>query len=325
MNGRYIKQGIEQYYPEAHVFIRGYAEEALTKLMLSQEEYPIIKGIHYAGKPSLGGSAIAELTQLPSPFLTGTIPPQSFIRWETQRGCPFSCSFCQHKEADPSKKRREFAKDRITQEIDWIASSMVKDIAVLDPTFNSGENYLHVLRQLVEKRFSGKISLQCRTEMVKPEFLDLVEELNRFGKVVLEFGLQTIHKEEMRIIQRPNNLTKIKTILPEVVRRGIETEISLIFGLPKQTVQSFQETIDFCKSYGVSKVCAFPLMLLRGTELYDRKKELDLVESTDMNFPKIPRIQEGIPHVVASPSFTVDEWLKMGEMAEALEEENHSK
>jgi radical SAM superfamily enzyme len=202
---------------------------------------------------------------------------------------------------------------------------MVKDIAVLDPTFNSGDNYSHVLRQLVERRFSGKLSLQCRTEMVNPEFLDLVEELNRFGKVILEFGLQTIHKEEMKIIERPNNLTKIKIILPEVIRRGIDTEISLIFGLPKQTVQSFQETIDFCKSYGVSKICAFPLMLLRGTKLYDRKNELDLVESTDINFLKIPRIQEGIPHVVASPSFTIDEWLKMGEMAEALEEENHSK
>ncbi len=315
----YVSQGIERYYPEADVFIRGYAEGALTSLMLNQEPYPFIRGVHYAGQPSLGLSATADLTHLPSPFLTGIIPPQSFIRWETQRGCPFSCSFCQHKEADPSKKRRPFAEERIDQEIDWIASSRINDIAVLDPTFNSGGSYLRILERLAHKKFQGKISLQCRIEMVSPAFLDVVQEINRFGKVVLEFGLQTIHKEEMKIIERPNNLTKIKSLLPGVIKRGIETEISLIFGLPKQTVQSFQETIDFCKDHEVSKICAFPLMLLRGTKLYDRKSELGLIESTDVHF-KIPRLQDGIPHVVASPSFSYEDWLRMGEMAEKLED-----
>lgn len=315
----YVKRGIEKYYPFGDVFIRGYAEEALTSLMLSPEYDPHVKGVHYAGRPSLGLSATADLNHLPSPFLSGVIQPQPFIRWETQRGCPFSCSFCQHKEADHGKTRRTFSKERLDKEIEWIASSSVNDVAVLDPTFNSGGNYLHILRQLAEKKFGGKLSLQCRIEMVTPEFLDAVEEINRFGKVVLEFGLQTIHKEEMKIIERPNNLTKIKKILPEVITRGIDVEVSLIFGLPKQTVKSFQETIDFCKGYGVSKICAFPLMLLRGTTLYDRKKELGLVESTDVGFSKIPRIQEGIPHVVSSPSFSFDDWLKMGEMAEDLE------
>eukprot|EP00978_Attheya_sp_CCMP212_P013180 scaffold33078_cov48-Attheya_sp.AAC.2 len=318
----YVKHNVEKYYPLVDVFIRGYAEEALAELMLSPKLNPAIRGVHYAGKPSLGLSATADLSKLPSPFLTGLIAPQPFIRWETQRGCPFSCSFCQHKEADPTKKRRAFTPERLQQETAWILESGINDVAVLDPTFNSGRYYLEILRQLAKGQYNGKLSLQCRLEMVTIEFLELVEEINRFGTVVLEFGLQTIHKSEMRIIQRPNNIEKIKRILPDVHGRNIETELSLIYGLPMQTVESFQASIDFCKTNGASKIHAFPLMLLRGTSLHDQKTELGLVESSDIKLQSSSRIYNDIPHVIESPSFSRSQWHKMAEMAEALRHYN---
>eukprot|EP01036_Dinobryon_divergens_P036631 gene36631-47745_t len=98
----YVKQDIERYYPDADIFIRGYAEEALAKYMLSTEPFPVIQGIHFAGKPTspTSASALADLESIPSPFLTGVLQRQRFMRWETQRGCPFRCSFCQHRESD---------------------------------------------------------------------------------------------------------------------------------------------------------------------------------------------------------------------------------
>eukprot|EP01037_Dinobryon_pediforme_P027416 gene27416-30299_t len=118
-------------------------------------------------------------------------------------------------------------------------------------------------------------------EMVKPEFLDVVEEVNKTGRVVLEFGLQTIHKNEQKLIQRPNAMPKIREVLDETRRRKIETEVSLIFGLPGQTVESFKASIDFCKSFEVPVIHAFPLMLLRGTPLHEKKEQLNMVESND--------------------------------------------
>jgi radical SAM superfamily enzyme YgiQ (UPF0313 family) len=319
----YVKNNIEKYYPHADIFVRGYAEDALTKLFNSKDPYPIIQGIHYAHHPSLGLSATAELDHLPSPFLSGVLKKQKFMRWETQRGCPFRCSFCQHRESDPSQKRRTFPPKRILEEIHWLVNdNIIQDLAVLDPTFNSGDQYLTILEEFARLQYKGKISLQCRLEMVKPEFLDLIEAINQNGRVVLEFGLQTIHKEEQRIIQRPNNLHRIKPILKEISKRNIETEISLIFGLPNQTLQSFQQSIDFCKEMNIPIIRAFPLMLLRGTPLYEQKKELGLIESDDIQFDHIDRVQQDIPHVVSSPSFTYDEWLKMGALAEELEKYN---
>ncbi|MDP2194051.1 MAG: radical SAM protein, partial [Alphaproteobacteria bacterium] len=298
----YVKHNIETYYPQADIFIRGYAEEALALLMTSEKQYPLITGVHYTGKKSLGLSAMADLEHLPSPYLNGIIVPQKFIRWETQRGCPFSCSFCQHRSSDPTNVRRSFAKNRLLDEINWITSSLVNDIAVLDPTFNAGAHYINMLKVFAEKKYSGKISLQCRIEMVTPEFLEIVEEINKYGEVNLEFGLQTIHRNEQMHIQRLNNMTKVRENLMNIRKRGIQCEVSLMFGLPGQTVHSFSESIQFCKELDIKTIRAFPLMLLRGTALYEKKEELGLIESVGANFDKINRVQTDIPHVVSSPS-----------------------
>lgn len=318
----YTKKDIEAFYPQADIFIRGYGESALAQLCLSDQDSPVIAGVHYAGKPDLGLSANVDLEQLPSPYLTGLLAPQPFMRWETQRGCPFRCAFCQHRESDVSMTRRELPASRIQQEIEWILDHpVIQDIAVLDPTFNSGSQYMEILQAFIRGRYSGKLALQCRIEMVKDEFLEAVQALNKTGEVVLEFGLQTANKHEAAIIQRPNNMRKVSRILNKTREMNITTEVSLIFGLPGQTVASFQESIQFCKDHGVPTIYAYPLMLLRGTPLYAAKEKLGLRESTDVEV-KVDRVQDNIPHVIASPSFTEAQWCMMAAMAEELDAYN---
>ena len=317
----YVKNDTDlfKYYPQADVFIRGYGEEALAQIYKAKTEKPPIRGVTYQGEPGLGGSANVNLDELPSPYLTGLIKPQSFIRWETQRGCPFRCSFCQHRESDATMTRRNLPLSRVLEEAKWITDNhVINDVAVLDPTFNSGPNHLAILDVLAAGKYKGKIALQCRAEMVRPAFLEKVEALNRTAHVVLEFGLQTTNKEETIIIQRPNNMKKIREVLEKTKELGIETELSLIFGLPHQTVASFQESISFCKEMDVSRIYAFPLMLLRGTPLHEEKDKLGLVESDEINVPGIDRIQRDIPHVISSPSFSRKDWEKMAEIADGL-------
>ncbi len=304
--------------------MRGYGEDAMAKLFTSTEENPEIAGIHYAGSPDKAISATVDLDKLPTPYLSGIIQPQRFLRFETQRGCPFRCSFCQHRESDVSKTRRNFAASRVMQEIDWITDNkVIQDVAVLDPTFNSGPQYLDVMDRFIAGKYSGKLALQVRPEMIRPEFMDKLSALNETGNPVIECGIQTIHKNEQKLIDRPNNMKALERNLREAKARGIETEVSLIFGLPGQTPQSFLESIKFCKEIGVDKIFAFPLMLLRGTPLFDMKKTLQMVESDEINLEKINRLQTDIPHVISSYSFDKSDWEQMAKIAQDLENYNN--
>ena len=319
-----------RYYPTVDIFCRGYAEQAVYKLVTKATRdcpNPTVGGIVYKGMPDMGLQATCELESLPSPYLQGTIPPQKFLRWETQRGCPFRCSFCQHRESGlPTssaefRTRRPFDTTRLFEEVKWFCSHKVNDIAVLDPTFNSGPNYLHALDAFIQHSYSGKLALQCRFEMVKDEFLERVVQLNAQGaKPVLEFGLQTVISREAKEIQRPNRIKKVEEVISKLKNHNILFEVSLIFGLPLQTLESFKESVNFCLSRKVPVVRAWPLMILRGTPLDTDgvRKAHQLREKSISASEEIDRVQVNIPHVVESSTFTYNDWLQMAKVAELL-------
>lgn len=321
---------LEALYPHADYFIRGYAENSFNQLLVSLVNQNLneikISGVHVRGSIDLGlqSTLSTKLEDLPSPFLTKIIDlNRNFIRWESQRGCPFRCSFCQHR--DNYSNRQTICSDRIEQEIKLICDrtiSMVDDIAVLDPTFNAGSKYLDILDLFIRYKYKGKIALQTRMEMINSEFMQKIEKLNDQGaRVILECGIQTVINDEMKIIKRLNNLKKIEKISGELRCRGIEFQVSLIFGLPKQTLDSFRKSIDFCiNRIGANKIEAWPLMLLRGTELEQKKSLFNLKEEIinfDFNLPN-ERLFIGIPHVTSSNTFNRNDWTQMLKLSKQL-------
>lgn len=301
----YSGRGIEVLYPEADVFVRGYGEAALVALTATAERVTMT-GVHVAGEPDREEIARVDLRSLPSPFLSGLIEltGQRFVRWESQRGCPYRCSFCQHREPGSRLRRRALAESRLREEIALFARQRVERIAVLDPIFNIGKHAISVLDDFRKERFQGELSLQCRFELVTPEFLDACLGLN----VCLEFGLQTAVPAEAQLIERPNDLEKVRRVCAALHARDIPFEVSLIYGLPTQTLSSFLQSIDFCLQQRVPTVRAFPLMLLRGTQLERERQRWGLIESHDP-----------IPAVIASDSYTESDFREMTRAAGALQ------
>tara|TARA_B100000953_G_C17847234_1_gene367080 strand:- start:217 stop:666 length:450 start_codon:yes stop_codon:yes gene_type:complete len=104
-------------------------------------------------------------------------------------------------------------------------------------------------------------------------------------------------------------MPKVNEVFNKMNSMGLGYEVSIIFGLPNQTLSSFQETVDWCLRKKVPVIKAFPLMLLRGTEVEQRKKEWGLVESDG-----------SMPVVLESDTFSQDDWHRMFEISELLEE-----
>lgn len=302
----YAGPGLERLYPEVDLFVRGYGEDALCAIADGRAPRAV-HGVHVAGESDRCEHADVDLSLLPSPWLSGVVPlaQQAFVRWETQRGCPYRCAFCQHREPGARLYRRELHLERIEREIDLFCRSGVTDIAVLDPIFNCGRHSTAILERFLRNEYAGRLSLQCRAEKFDDAFLDIAEGLD----VRLELGLQTIHDVEGRAIRRRNNLAKVEEALAAIQRRGIDHEVTVIYGLPEQTLDSFRETVAWCLSRGVKSLKAFPLMLLRGTALDLERGRWGLVES-----------DETIPCVVASNTFDRVEWEEMRTIAEGLDE-----
>jgi len=298
---------LRKNYPDCQVFISGYAELALLEVILTdknQLSFPL-----FLKKDT-------DFKTIPSAYLSGDISiinNQKMVRFETKRGCPYACSFCAHRDlsAGKSEKRvHKFGLEKVFEEISFFNARQVAKINILDPVFNMGEEYLSVLQEFVKVGFKGQIAIQTRFENIKGKqgelFLDLCAQLN----VVLEFGLQTINEAEYNVINRKNKMPQIRETMFMLAAQKIKYEISLMYGLPNQTVDSFKKSIDFVQSNGCDFLTAFPLMLLRGTELYAEKNKWNLKEKILGDFH--------IPTVVSGNSFSENDWLQMNHIADKL-------
>jgi radical SAM superfamily enzyme YgiQ (UPF0313 family) len=295
------KEKLYLEYPEANIFTFGYAEKSLlNSIFVDKKIAPLFLNEN------------VDFSEIPSPYLTNEIlvsENQKMVRWETKRGCPYKCSFCAHRDLTMNKVYKH-EKDKILQELLLFKTKKVKRINIIDPVFNVGKDYLSYMQYIYELGLNAEITIQTRFEMIKGEtgklFLDLAEKTNAH----LEFGVQTIIPAEYNAINRPNDKNIISKLLPELKSRKISYEISLIYGLPYQTLDTFRQSIDFLLFEGCENLTAFPLMLLKGTELYEQKKQFNFVEQKMGDFD--------IPTVVSSNSFSEQDWVKMSELAGQL-------
>jgi len=295
---------LESRYPHVDVFVRGHGEAAMIDAALGRLEEGR-NGVHLAGEEDLGVHAALDLAALPSPHLDGTLPPQPFVRWETQRGCPFRCSFCQHRQAGKKLSRPHFSMTRVADELAHFAQSGVRRIAVLDPIFHANDaRAIAVLQCAKRVGLTATLSLQCRFELLSDAFLDALEGLN----YELEFGLQTAVLAEGRAVRRPLNHKMAVAAIAKLHARGIPFEVSLIYGLPHQTLESFQTSVQWCQDQGVTSLKAWPLMVLPGTALDEQRAQYGIEEVTE----------HGITYVAKTHTMSRADQREMAAIAQAL-------
>ena len=82
--------------------------------------------------------------------------------------------------------------------------------------------------------------------------------------------------------------------------------VTLIYGLPLQSYDSFARDIGIVKSYGVGKVGAFPLQVYEGTKLAKDIGQYGLTLKEDAF---------GIPEVVDNPSHDFEKMRRLAETA----------
>ena len=83
-----------------------------------------------------------DISVLPSPYLTGFFdglikknPNEHWLAsWETNRGCPFSCAFCDWGSATASKVSR-MDLEKLQKELNWFAEHKIEFIYVCDANF----------------------------------------------------------------------------------------------------------------------------------------------------------------------------------------------
>ena len=282
-------------YPGVAYFIRGEGEVPFTELInaLCRCEIP---GREFLDKyaiytPEILNSGICDriftvkLDTLESPYLNHILPieqNQAFVRWETLRRCPYRCSFCQYHLA--GHKMGEINHGRLFRELEYFKEREVQEINVLDPIFNlRPDHYLEICQKIDACGIQARFYFQCRLELLCRKGGEQFLEFCRDHDVWLEFGVQTFQEKESKAIERGNNYPKIYEAIKLLHQFNVPFDLHLIFGLPFQSLDDFLSNYDRAREARPRGLYIFPLNVLKGTNLYQRRDEWEYEFDTEDN------------------------------------------
>lgn len=212
--------------------------------------------------------------ELKSPYLDGTLNPASYnggVLWELARGCPFKCAYCY--ESKGEKTVTYFPLERIQAKLELFNRKKVRQVFVLDPTYNAGKNRaLKILRMIKEKTPETFFHFECRAEFLDKELTHAFAGIS----CSLQIGLQSIHKIVLERVNRTFNKREFTQKIRMLNKAGIIFGFDLIYGLPGDNLEGFKESIDFAVKLYPNNLELFRLSVLPGTTLYDNRMLLGL-------------------------------------------------
>ncbi len=199
---------------------------------------------------------VADLDSLPSPMLTGLydgfIPagkgPGGF-NLETNRGCPYGCTFCDWGSATLSRVRK-FDLDRVFAEIEWCAVNGFK-IAIADANFGIFERDVDIAEKIAELKATYGYPRFVGNNYAK----NTVKHLSRIIEIFTDAGIvaegkmsmQSFDAETLLTIKRKNiKVEQYHNLSVEFRRNELPMSVDLMMGLPGSTPESFRNDLQSC-------------------------------------------------------------------------------
>ena len=236
-----------------------------------------IPGLFTAGSDAnqaLASASCPDLAQLTSPWLTGVLPLQAGcgVLWEVARGCTFNCAFCY--DAKGSQGVRPLPLERLQAELQLFVENNVSQVWILDSTFNAPpQRGKQLLQLLIEMAPEIHFHLEAKADFLDAETAGLLSQIS----CSVQIGLQSAEPEVLKPLHRSLKPERMVQALQLLSNAGVTYGLDLIYGLPGDSHQGFCNSLNFALQQQPNQVDIFPLAVLPGTELHQRRAEIGLV------------------------------------------------
>lgn len=109
--------------------------------------------------------------------------------------------------------------------------------------------------------------IATRCDCITDECLDYLTDLNKRTYLTIELGLQTIHKNTSKLINRGHTLKEFTDTVKRLRERNIDVVVHIINGLPYETKEMMLETVKFVNSLDIQGIKIHMLNVIKDTPL----------------------------------------------------------
>lgn len=227
---------------------------------------------------------IQDLNIIPSPLLTGTIQLRDahghekydVVLMETNRGCPYTCSFCYWGGAT-GQKVRKFSPDRIAQELELAGQQRIPEVVLCDSNFGMFEEDAEFVETLIKVREKYGFPRSFETSWAKNKsktFYAIVERMKKTGlRSSFTLALQTLSDPALVLMKRKNmKVNDWRSLAAWLKSQGLACYSELIWGTPGETCESFLEGYAALSEH-VSRIAVYPLLIMPNTDYSENRKD----------------------------------------------------
>jgi putative methyltransferase len=262
------KKNIFEKLPFADVVIKSEGEIILRQLLdaiTDNTPWEDIRGLvinrNGVAVDTGDGDRISSLEDMPSPYLTGVfdkiMAETQGVEWnatvETNRGCPYACTFCDWGSLTYNKVKK-FNLEKVFAELEWIGQNGCGFVTITDANFGmfvERDNAIADKLIEVQEKYGcpNSFSMSWAKDQ-KPEVFDIVFKLIKNPKFNqgLTVSVQSMDLDVLENIKRKNLAQhKIENIFALCDKNNVPVYTEIILGLPGETKDTWKE--GFYKIY----------------------------------------------------------------------------
>lgn len=217
---------------------------------------------------------IPDLDTIPSPYITGLFEEFGIARSsaviESNRGCPYGCTFCDWGSATLSKVRR-FDLERVFAELEWSAKYRSEDASIADANYGMLARDVEITQKIADFKkiygFPNTVGINYAKNQVKylADIIRILAEADILteGKI----SLQSMDETTLKVIDRSNiKISKYNELATEFRRANLPLGVELMMGLPGSTSVAFRNDLQDCTNRDV-RVQVNPTIVLPNSPM----------------------------------------------------------
>lgn len=291
------QSNIFQQYPFMDVVIKQEGEHSFYKVLQGDLEYPGLLVNRNGACVDTGPSIrITDLDVVVSPYLSGVfdhlLEQHPEVIWngtiETNRGCPYACTFCDWGSLTYAKVKK-YDLERTFAEIEWFGKNKIEWVSITDANFGIfPDRDIQIANHFVKQKQTQGYPKDLQISWAKNQkqsVVDIVLAMIDGGFTDgLNVSVQTLDEQTLENIKRKNlAMNKVEDIFSICTRKNIPMYTELILGLPGETLRSWQQ--NFYKLYQAGNhtgISVYQCQLLENAELQLIQKDQYNITSVEV-------------------------------------------
>lgn len=180
------------------------------------------------------------------------------------------CIFCKSGSGNNYEKlslKEQYELVRIPLDKKWPNSKYIAYFQANSNTYAP----LPVLKEKYEEALSLPniigLDIATRSDCLTDEVLDYLSELNKRTFLMVEIGLQSMHDETLKFINRGHTLQNFEEAIKKLKERNIFTIVHIINGLPYETKEMMVETVKYLNKLNIDGLKIHMLYIPKDTPL----------------------------------------------------------